>query len=570
MQLTATGKRKRRGISTPSFPFAIILLLLLFSAISMPAEDRPSRGGTLRLALINDPATLDPGFVSSQFDFVLLPLLYQPLVDLRSGANVVNNLVTNWTVSPDQRVFTFHLLPGVRFSNGREASAEDHRFTLERFVTAPAYWQQYALQIKGAPEFLAARTNEASQLLKHKAAGGGRWIEPTRLAGVSAPSRYTLVVELEKPDATFKYLLAQVFGMAVARETLSDPLKDAGRRPVGTGPYRVKEWVRGARLRYERNPCYFRPEQQYFDEIDIMIGGDETTHLMMFERGQLDLASLGPGGAPEADFPRLRQDPRWKTGWDEAQMYQAIILNLNTEMPPLDDARVRQAIAHAIDRERFQRMNGERVAPGHGGITPLMAGFDPDLKYLHYDPERARALLREAGYPNGLPKPLQFWHGNLQTTRRWALAIQEDLKQAGIPVELHDVSTAAFVDTMTQRHRAEMCLYRSTANNPDASANLSLYHSRFITEEGSQNAAFYHDATVDQLLDQAAVSVNEPERLALYRRVDQILVSNGSLIVLGHENLFALHQPWLHGPLLEPMYWFRLDRVWFEKPMEQK
>jgi peptide/nickel transport system substrate-binding protein len=174
-------------------------------------------------------------------------------------------------------------------------------------------------------------------------------------------------------------------------------------------------------------------------------------------------------------------------------------------------------------------------------------------------------LLREAGYGNGLPKPLQFWHGNYQTSRRWALAIQEDLKKAGIAAELHEVSTPAFVEVLTQRHGAEMALYRSTANNPDASANLLLYHSRFITEEGSQNTAFYHDATVDQLLDKAAVSVDESERLALYRQVEQILVSNGSLIVLGHENLFALHQPWLRGPLLEPMYWLRLDRVWSEK-----
>jgi ABC-type transport system substrate-binding protein len=144
--------------------------------------------------------------------------------------------VTNWNVSPDQRVFTFHLLPGVRFSNGREAAAEDYAFTLERFVMAPAYWQQYALQIQGAPEFLAARNNEASQLPSHTAWGQGRWVQPTRLAGVSTPSRYTLVVELEKPDATFKYLLAQVLTMSLARETLPDPLKDTGRFPVGTGP----------------------------------------------------------------------------------------------------------------------------------------------------------------------------------------------------------------------------------------------------------------------------------------------------------------------------------------------
>jgi len=569
----ATTRPLRRRALAPlrlggGWRLRLALASALFFAAATPgagAAAAAQRGGTLRLARVNDPATLDPTFVSSQSDFLLLPLLYQPLIDLHGGARVMSHLATNWSVSADQRVFTFQLLPGVRFSNGRETTADDYAFTLERFVNAPAFCQQFALQIKGASDFLAARTNEAGQLKRNAAAGRGRWIPPTQLPGVSTPSRYTLVVELEKPDATFKYWIAQNFGLALARETLPDPLQDVGRHPVGAGPYIVKEWVRGARLRYERNPFYFRPEQQRFDAIDITIGGDETTHLMMFERGELDLASLLPTGAPEADFPRLRQEPRWKAGWTEAPMFSAIYLNLNTEMPPLNDPRVRQAIAHALDRRKFQQLTGERVAPGHGAITPLMPGFNPDLKYLEYDPERSRALLREAGYENGLPKALQFWHANMQTYRRWALAIQADLKSVDIPVHLHEVSSAAFDAVTGRRNGAEMSLWAGTANVPDASSWLLPYHSRFIAEENSQNTAFCHDPAVDALLGEAAVCVDEPRRLALYRKTEQILVSNGSLIVLGHQNLLALRQSWLRGPLLEPMWWFRLDRVWFER-----
>lgn len=543
----------------------VIWFLIFIAASSLPAAETPKRGGTLRLARVNDPTTLDPALVSSMVDVLMLPLLYQPLIDFRGGANLASHLATNWSASPDQRVFTFQLLPGVRFSNGREATAEDYVFTLERSVLAPSFLQQYAMQIKGAAAFQAARTNEAGQLQTNPAAGKGRWIEPTRLAGVSTPSRYTLVVELEKPDTTFACWMANSFGMAVARETLPNPLKALGHHPVGTGPYVVKKWVRGVRRRYERNPYYFRPEQQYFDAIEIMIGGDESTHLMMFERGELDLASLQATGAPEADFLRLHQDSRWKSCWTDAPMFHCIIVNLNTEMPPLNDIRVRQAIAHALDRKKFQRMNGQRVAPGHGGITPLMPGFNPELKYPAYDPERARALLREAGFAKGLPKPLKFWHTNIQLYRRWAAAIQDDLAKVGLAIELHEVSGAVFDNMTGRRNGAEMSLFAWTAGTPDASFYLLPFHSRFIAEESSQNGAFYHDATVDRLLDEAAVSVDEPRRLALCRQVEQKLVSEGTLVVLGHQNLFALRQPWLKGPLLEPMWWFRLDRVWFEK-----
>lgn len=552
-------------IPSPSFASAVLLFLLLFAAASLPAAEPPKRGGTLRLARVNDPTTLDPALVSSMVDVLMLPLLYQPLIDFRGGANLANHLATNWTVSPDKRVFTFQLLPGVRFSNGREATAEDYVFTLERSVLAPSFLQQYAMQIKGAAAFQAARAHEAGQLKTNPAAGQGRCIEPTHLAGVSTPSRDTLVIELEKPDTTFSYWMANSFGMAVAQESLLDPLKALGMHPIGTGPYVVKEWIRGVRLRYERNPYYFRPEQQYFDAIEVMIGGDESTHLMMFERGDLDLASLQATGAPEADFLRLHKDARWKSCWTDAPMFHCIIVNLNTEMPPLNDIRVRQAIAHALDRKKFQRMNGERVSPGHGGITPLMPGFNPELKYPAYDPERARALLREAGFAKGLPKPLKLWHINIQLYRRWAAAIQDDLAKVGFAVELHEVSGAVFDNMTGRRNGAEMSLFAWTAGTPEASFYLLPFHSRFISEESSQNGAFYHDATVDRWLDEAAVSVDEPQRLTLYRQVEQKLVSEGTLIVLGHQNLFALRQPWLKGPLLEPMWWFRLDRVWFEK-----
>jgi ABC-type transport system substrate-binding protein len=120
--------------------------------------------------------------------FFLLPLLYQPLIDLQGGTNFVNHLTTNWTVSPDSRKFTFDLLPGVRFSNGREATAQDYAFALERGVLVDDFFQTYALQVKGAPEFLAARTAEADQLKTNSSAGQGRWIEPTSIAGLSTPS----------------------------------------------------------------------------------------------------------------------------------------------------------------------------------------------------------------------------------------------------------------------------------------------------------------------------------------------------------------------------------------------
>lgn len=540
----------------------LVLSLVLFSHVSGAA---PRRGGVLRLARVNDPATLDPGTVSSMVDVMLLPLLFQPVIDFQGGAILTNRLCRSWSSSPDMRVFTFELLPGVRFSNGREVTTQDYVFTLGRSVRIPSFLQPYALQIKGASNFLAAHQIAESVPGRGVGQGGLPRVEQGRLAGVTTPSPLTLVVELDKPDPTFPAWMANSFGMALAAETMADPLKDVGKNPVGTGPYRVREWIRGVRLVYEPNPYYFRPEEQHFDSIEILVGGDESTHLMMFERGELDMASLQPTGAPEADWMRLHTDPRWREGFTNSPMFHAVMINLNHEMPPLDDARVRLAIAHAIDRDRFQRLNSGRVAPGCGGITPLMPGFNAALRPPGFDPEKSRALLREAGYGRGLPRPLRFCHTNIQLYRRWAAAIQEDLARAGITVELQEVSQGVF-DVLTGRRRGvEMAMFAWTAGTPDASYFLLPFHSRFISDESSQNSAFHSDPRIDRLLDAAGVEPRVEQRLGMYREVEKMLVDRASLIVLGHQNLFALRQPWLKGPILEPLWWFRLDRVWAER-----
>jgi len=559
-----------RRISESGIVVLTLMLSVLLAATgpagAAEAVTKPPPPRILRLARISDPQNLDPTKVVNQADFCLLPLLYQPLIDLQGGTNFVNHLTTNWTVSPDSRKFTFDLLPSVRFSNGREATAKDYAFALERAVLVDDFYQPYALQIKGAPEFLAARTTERDQLKTNSAAGQGRWIEPTGIAGLSTPSRYRLEVELEKPDTSFKAWFPQNLGMALAQESLPDVQETLTRHVVGTGPYVLKEWIRGVRIRLERNPYYFRPEQQHFEAVEIFIGGDETTHLMMFERDELDLAGLERTGVPEADFSRLRKDSRWGTNWLEGPIFNIAAIILNAEVPPLNDPRVRQAIAHAIRRDHFQqKLNHDRIDPGAGVITPTMPGFNPALIYHNYDTNRARALLREAGFPGGISQPITLWHIDDQVYRRWAQAIAADLKEIGITNVLKGVTVAAFSTARGERGGIPMQINAETALFPDASGFLGMFHGRQIKTSGSANIAFYDNPKLNALLDEAMGCADEARRLELYRQAEQIFVDDAPVIVLGHPKIFSLRQPWLRGPLLDPLWWYRFDRVWFEK-----
>jgi ABC-type transport system substrate-binding protein len=542
-----------------------LLLSASLLADGMPALGAPRRGGMLRIARADDVQTLDPARVTSTIDSFFEPLLYQPLIDHVDGKKFINNLTASWSTSSDLRVYTFELLPGVRFSNGRESTAEDYVFTLERILdpNAACFSQFFFRGIKGAPEYCAARTAEADQSKLNPAFAKGRWMEPTRILGLAAPSRFTLVIELEKPDAAFPFMVAGL--MAVARETLADPNGDVGVRPVGTGPYVVKEWIRGVRLRLERNSHYFRPEQQYFDAIEVFIGGDQTTHLMMFERGELDVAGLDFAGVPVADFSRLRQDSHWQQCWETTPTFSFIHLSLNTEMPPLNDVRVRQAIAHSINRTRWQRLNGGRVIPTHGPIATNMPGFNPALVAPAYDLDRARALLREAGYPDGITNSISFWHPTAQLEARWAMAIQHDLARAEIATVLHPFSSGAG-DAITKRGGVPMFVAGYSPSIPDPCDVLGIvFHGKSIAEEQSLNVSFYNNPSVNKILDEAVVCANSERRTVLYQEAEQIVVDEAPFVFLGHPKFFSLHQPWLKGPLVDPIWLYRFDRVWIEK-----
>ena len=506
----------------------------------------PKGGGTLRLALPNDPQTLDPALVSLQTDFELTALLFLPLLDVTNGLTLVNYSATEWRSSPDARIYTFHLRPEIRFSNGRPVVASDYAYALERIVDP---------QLASPGCFYITGIRRATGLTAN----------PTkRLAGVRCEGSHTLVVELDQPDPTFPYLMANVFGMAVPPEEVRRLGSRYGLRPVGTGPYQVEEWIRGVRLVFKPNPHYCGPKRRRFDRIEIMIGGDEATHLMMFERGALDIASISGIGIPMPDQRRLMQDPRWSPFIERSWMLSADFVALNTEMPPLDNVKIRQAINYAVNKPRRLHIANGRFTPANGIIPPGMPGFNTNLVGYPYNPTRARELLTESGV--SLPIRLSFWHPTSQEVMTLAQGIQADLKAVGIETELKAVTAGAMYNASSIRKNVQMGLANWIALLPDPKDMLGMqFDGRTLTSTPGANMAWYTNSVVDQLLDKAAISVNLMERFTLYQKIEEIVVGDAPFLFLGHRKYFALRQPWLKGSLIEPLWLYRLDRVWIER-----
>lgn len=540
---TIGAVRQLRRLRLPSLPSFIILLVLLFTAGSVSAAEKPRRPNILRLASIIDVQTLDPAKQAMAFDWMVSALIHLPLLDTKQGPTLVPCAARAWSASPDQRVFTLQLRTDVAFSNGRSVLAADYVYALERILDPDtgSLSQSGFLGVRGAKAFAAHETNH--------------------VAGLRAPSADTLVIELERSDPVFPYQLA--FTMAVPREEVERLGSGFSVRPVGSGPYRVQEWTRGARLQLTRNPHYHGPEPQHLDGVDLLIGGDETTHLMMFERGELDIANVNPGGIPIPSFQRLSHDPRWQGLIERATQFWTIGLIMNTEIPPLDNVLVRRAISHAVNRDRRMGVAQGFFTHAEGMLPPVMPGYNPRLRGYDYNPDKSRELLRESGL--ALPLHTVLWHGTSDAARNQAQGFQWDLKQVGIEVDLKEVSGAELVMSQSQRGTVPIGFSGYAPGVPDPSDMLANnFDGRAITNAWPSNFSFYNNPEVNRLLDLAAPETNLTQRHSLYQQAEELIVRDAPWVFLGYRNLFALRQPWLKGPIMDAVSGYRFDRLWIE------
>jgi ABC-type transport system substrate-binding protein len=527
--------------------FASSVIGLLLAALVAAAGDDPvpRRGGTLRLALPTDLNSLDPAVAYDTISQPFVMLLYRGLVEYDDGVNLLPCLATDWSVSADRRTYTFHLRPGVKFSNGREVAASDFVFSLRRLLepktggTSEAFFEEIA----GAKEFRAGKAAD--------------------VRGLRAPRRDTIEIELEQPDPSFLYVLTLPGALVVPREAVEQFGRSFGSHPIGAGPYVLTQWQRGVKMRFERNPFFFGADCQNLDAIEVMVGGDSALHLMMFERGELDIADVTVDlGIPVPDFVRIQRSPLWRGLIETTPAALTGFLSMNTEMEPFNDPKVRQAVSHAIDKKKIVKLLHNTDIAATGILPPPMPGFNSNLTAYTYDPAKARQLLAESGHPDSFSCKLWYdaWD---QTAIPKASAIQYDLAQVGIRVELNPVTLPALLDSDGRRKTVQCVLSSWSQDYPDPSDFLdAMFNGTRISEEGCQNVSFYNNPNVNALLAEAAICPEPDRRLRLYQEAEQTIVADAPVVPLDYQRVFALRQPWLHGLRLHPVLYFRFERLW--------
>ena len=379
-----------------------------------------TQGGDVVVTFKDDVTTLDPAIGYDWNNWSMIKSLFSRLMDYEPGTSkLVPSLAESFTVSPDGLTYTFKLRKGVKFSNGREVVASDVKYSIERAVDPKT-------QGPGAGFFGAIKGHE--DLTAGKATG---------LEGIATPDAGTVVFSLSRPDATFLHVMAINFSSVVPKEAVEAAGGDFGKKPVGSGTFTLKEWTIGQRLVFEKNANYYVKDLPHINKFTVEVGQEPLVALLRLQKGEVDIAG---DGIPPAKFLEIKNSADGaKMIVDGAQLHTGYV-TLNTKVKPFDNVKVRQAMNMAINKERITRILNGRATAANQPLPPAMPGYDESFTGYAYDVAKAKALLAEAGFPNGFETVL--YSTNTDPQPRIAQAIQQDLAAVGVKAEVRALAQA--------------------------------------------------------------------------------------------------------------------------------
>jgi peptide/nickel transport system substrate-binding protein len=440
---------------------------------------QPKRGGILRVRGF-DPPSFDPQLTIAGFTQSTVGFVYSKLVRHKVGGDVTPgqfiiepDLAERWE-ELDDTTYVFHLRQGVKWHNkppvnGRELVAEDVKFTFDRFLTEKGSTNRYLLDAVDRIEVVDRHT--VKFLLKEPYV----WL----LSVLAYPTSMWIIA----PE------VVQQFGDLKKAETA-----------IGTGPFLLERYEPNVKTVFKRNPDYYRDGQPYVDGVEWLVIPDESTGLAMYRTGQID---CGPGinwAIRQQDLEALKKShPHLK--YQDFLSQSGGVVTMRTDMPPFNDARVRRAISHAIDRQALVEAVWFRGAPTAAvsrGLVEWTLPIDQlgaGARYYEYDPQAAKLLLAEAGYPKGFKTTLTVTSGLTRDLVDDAQLVQGYLKAVGIDAELKLQEYGAYVATTVQGKFEGMVRGpMGVVWEPDG----RLYRS--YASDSSRNMGHVDDATLTAML----------------------------------------------------------------------
>jgi peptide/nickel transport system substrate-binding protein len=491
---------------------ALVALAVLLSGppgraagLEQAPAGQPVRGDTLVEGTIGDASNLLPALASDASSFEIIGLVYNGLVRYDKDLKLEGELAERWDVSPDGLVITFHLRRGVKWHDGADFTAADVEFTWRLMID---------------PKTPTAYAEDFRQVKKLEV------VDPYTVR-VTYPQPFAPAVESWGFSVMPKHLLE-------GKDITTSPL---ARSPVGTGPYRFKEWKTGEKIVLEANDAYWEGRPNV-DRYLYRIIPDTATMFLELRAGTIDMMGLEP-----LQYARQTETDFFKKNYNKylflASSYT--YLGFNLQRPLFQDKRVRQAISHAVNKKEI--IDIVLLGQGQEATGPYKPGtwpFNPAVKKYPYDPARARALLAEAGWTSVdkdgyLVKDGKRFSFTLMTNQGNKLRgkctelIQKNLKAVGIEVTIRVVEWAAFLKEYVHPKKFDAVVLGWTiSRDPDA---YDVWHSSKVGPAELNHVSF-KNAEVDALLEKGRRTFDLEERKRIYARFQEILAEEQPYVFL--------------------------------------
>ena len=505
-------------VAPPAAPSAAAGATAAPAATTPPAAAAPAKAKTLSVAQDTDPGTADVQLTTEEY---FLPLnLYDRLVEaVTTGplqSELQAGLAEKWDVSPDGLKYTFHLRQGVKFHNGDSLTADDVIYTFDRMLdpATKALNTDFLDMIAGAKERMDGTA--------------------TSVSGLKKVDDSTMEITLAAPYAPFLANLATPAGSIYPKSYTQKAGTDFGIKPVGTGPFKLDSWTPDSELVLSAFDGYFRGRPK-FDTLIMKIVPEAQTMALMFRKGDLDVFDLDFG---RSQIPEFKNDAAWKDRIVSGPRVGTYYLSLNEKIPPFDNPKVREAIMYAIDRQTLiDKLYYGTGIPAKGILAPGLAGYNTALPGFTYDPEKAKALLKEAGFEAGFEMTLNQTTDS-PSTLHINEALQAMLAQVGIKAEIVQMDSAAWSGT---RKEGKLGSYNSSwsadFNDPD-----NFIYTFFAPANAVARSWNYANTAVQDQLVQARSMTDMAARYKLYQEVENAIVyKDFAFVPLFHlEHLFVV------------------------------
>ncbi len=508
-----------------------------------------TRAQTFLFATGGEPNDLDPHTINSPADYIVVPALFEGLLlGDYTTLEPVPGVAERWEVSPDGKVYTFHLRANAKWSNGDPVTSADFVYSFRRALT-PELGAQYTFlfdMVAGASDFTKGKTKDFATV------------------GFAAPDAHTLTITLAQPTAYFLRIVANnavwypVHRATIERFGRMEQRGTAWTRPenfVGNGPFVLREWKPQQVIVAERSPTYWNAEHVRLRAIHFLPIESKDTAERAFRAGQLHVAS----GVPLARLPYYREKAPQLLR--ERLLLQTYFINFNTARPPLNDVRVRRALALALKREAV--INRTRFGSGEPAgtmVPPRMPGYTPPAP-VPEDAAQARALLAAAGFPGGAGFPKLEFRFAASTDASLDSAIQEAWRTVlGIEVALQQVETRVlWSDLQAKNYTIADGAWQG--DYADASTFLELWRG-----DNGWNFTNWADARYDALLAAAAVELDPAARQQKLAAAEARLLEQLPVIPLYYARWPELIDPAVQDWPDNVEYRHRFDGVWLRQP----